>query len=193
MSLAALSLLGGSPCRAAEADPAAPAVPAEPPEAPFLEGAYYDWSLYGLRENDSLVCYLSSGLERSSDNVPRRRPAVILITNRPTEGRKGIVSVVPGYKYEPGSSVLVTIGRKQFHLFTAGNAAWAQEGDDAPIVAAIRGGSTLVVTGHMESGPATTDTFSLKGFGAALVALDQACPMPGQPAQPVHRKRKKKS
>ncbi len=180
--LAALLCFGA---RAAEPDPE------DERAQPSLEGAYYDWSLYELQESGGPVCYLSSGLERSSDAVPRRRPAVILITNRPAEGRRQIVSVYPGYKYEEGSSVLMTIGRKQFHLFTAGDTAWAQEGDDVPIVAAIRSGSTLVVTGRMEKGPTTTDTFSLKGFGAALAALDHACPMPGPAVAAAHRKRKK--
>jgi hypothetical protein len=162
---------------------------------PSLEGVYYDWSLYALRENGDPVCYLASGLERSSDVIPRRRPPVILITNRPNEGKKGVVSVNPGYTYEPGSAVLMTIGRRQYHMFTAGAAAWAEDGDDLQIIAAIRGGSTLVVTGRMKDGPTTTDTFSLKGFGPALIALDRACPMPGPAITPgtAHRKRKKKT
>jgi len=162
---------------------------------PSLEGAFNDWSLYGLQENGNPVCYLSSGLERSSDNVPRKRPAVVLITNRPAEGRKGVVSVDPGYIYEDGSQVLMTIGRRQFHLYTKGSQAWAEDGDDPQITQAIRTGSTLVVTGRMKSGTTTTDTFSLRGFGTALAALDRACPIAGQKSAtaPVpHRTRKKK-
>jgi invasion protein IalB len=160
---------------------------------PSLEGAYNDWSLYGMQEGGSLTCYLSSGLERSSDTVARRRPAVVLITNRPAEGRKGVVSVDPGYIYEDGSSVLMTIGRRQFHLFAHGGQAWAEDADDQQIIAAIRGGSTLVVTGRMKSGPTTTDTFSLRGFGTALAALDRACPVAGAPAATTgHKTRKKK-
>jgi hypothetical protein len=163
---------------------------------PSLEGLYFDWSLYELQENGNRVCYLSSGLERSSDNVPRRRPAYVLITNRPAESKRGIVSINPGLPYDDGSSVLMSIGRKQFQLFASNGTAWAGDGDDQQIIAAIRHGSTLVVTGRMKSGPTTTDTFSLKGFPAALVALDQACPVAGaQAAEPVvhrHRHRKKK-
>jgi invasion protein IalB len=162
---------------------------------PSLEGAFNDWSLYGLQENGNLTCYLSSGLERSSDNVARKHPAVVLITNRPSEGRRGIVTVDPGYIYEDGSAVLMTIGRRQFHLYTKGGQAWAEDADDQQIIAAIRGGSTLVVTGRMKGGPATTDTFSLRGFGTALVALDRACPVAGAPkasAPAGHKTRKKK-
>jgi invasion protein IalB len=160
---------------------------------PSLEGAYNDWSLYGLQENGNLICYLASGLERSSDAVSRKRPAVVLITNRPSEGRRGVVSVDPGYIYEDGSQVLMTIGRRQFHLYTKGGQAWAEDADDPLITQAIRTGSTLVVTGRMKGGPATTDTFSLRGFGAALAALDRACPVAGQAsATAPHRTRKKK-
>jgi hypothetical protein len=174
---------------------AADADPIDSRQEPSLEGAYNDWSLYAMQENGNLTCYLSSGLERSSDTVARRRPAVVLITNRPSEGRRGVVSVNPGYTYEDGSSVLMTIGRRQFHLFTAGGSAWAEDADDLLIITAIRGGSTLVVTGRAKSGPTTTDTFSLRGFGPALTALDHACPVPGATALPTaratHKKRKK--
>jgi hypothetical protein len=173
------------PARAAEADTV------DSRQEPSLEGLYSDWSLYGMQENGNLTCYLLSGLERSSDTVARRRPAVILITNRPAEGKRGVVSVNPGYVYEDGSTVLLSIGRRQFHLFTASGSAWAQDGDDQQIIAAIRGGSALVVTGHMKGGPATTDTFSLRGFIPALAALDHACPVAGEaPASVPHRKRK---
>lgn len=179
---------------------AGPAPAAEPDasdqdsRAPSLEGLYFDWSLYEIRENGNRVCYLSSGLERSSDTVPRRRPAYVLITNRPAEGKRGVISVNAGFPYDDGSSVLMSIGRKQFRLFVNNGTAWADDTDEAQIVSSIRHGSTLVVTGRMKNGPTTTDTFSLKGFGPALAALDDACPVPGAPreAAPAHKHKRKK-
>jgi invasion protein IalB len=179
------------PLLLAHAANAADPEPVDSRQEPSLEGLYGDWSLYGLQENGNIVCYLASGLERSSDPSIRRRPPRILITNRPADGAKGVVSVDPGYIYEDGSTVLLAIGRRLFHLFTSGAAAWAQDSEDPQIIAAIRAGSTLVVTGRMKDGPATTDTFSLKGFGPALTALDHACPMAGPALAPAHRKRKK--
>ena len=183
----ALSAAAPSPAHAADA-PSGGML-----QEPSLEGLYNDWSLYGMQENGNLVCYLSSGLEHASDPVPRRRQAFVLIINRPAESRRGVISVDPGYTYEDGSTVLMTIGRKQFHLIGKNGSAWAQDEEDPQIVAAIRGASTLVVTGRMHNGPATTDTFSLKGLPKALVALDQACPVAGAaPAAAVpHKKRKK--
>lgn len=163
---------------------------------PSLEGLYFDWSLYEMQENGNRVCYLSSGLERSSDNVPRRRPAYVLITNRPAEGKRGVVSVSAGFPYDDGSSVLMSIGHKQFRLFANNGTAWAEDADEPQIIASIHHGSTLVVTGRMKGGPTTTDTFSLRGFPTALAALDEACPVAGaETAEPVvhkHRHRKRK-
>lgn len=188
MGVLAAGLLASAPrCLGAEGDDA------DSLQEPSLEGLYSDWSLYGLQENGAPVCYLSSGLERSSEDMPRRGQARVLITNRPAEGRRGVVSVDPGYTYEDGSAVLLTIGRRQFHLFTSGSAAWAQDSEDPQIIAAIRGGSTLVVTGRMKNGPATTDIFSLRGIGPALAALDRACPVAGPAAPAPHRKRKRRS
>ena len=186
---AAAVLISARPGHAAD-----PETDAADAHVPSLEGLYYDWSLYEMQENGNRVCYLSSGLERSSDNVPRRRPAYVLITNRPAEGKRGVVSVNPGFPYDDGSTVLMSIGRKQFRLFANNGTAWAEDGDDQQIIAAIHHGSTLVVTGRMKGGPTTTDTFSLKGFPAALAALDEACPVAGaQAAEPVvHRRRHRK-
>jgi hypothetical protein len=192
MLTGAMALLTAAPPPALAAD----ATPGGTLQEPSLEGLYSDWSLYGMQENGNLVCYLSSGLEHASDPVPRRRQAFVLIINRPAEGRRGVISVDPGYTYEDGSTVLMTIGHKQFHMIGKNGSAWAQDNEDPQILAAIRGGSTLVVTGRMRNGPATTDTFSLKGLPKALAALDQACPVAGaasasgQAAIP-HKKRKK--
>jgi invasion protein IalB len=186
-ALSVIAAPSSRPAHAADAD--GDAVDAQ---APTLEGLYFDWSLYEMQENGNRVCYLSSGLERSSDDVPRRRPAYMLITNRPAEGKRGEVSVNAGFPYDDGGGVLLSIGRRQFHLFTGGGAAWAEDSDEPQIIAAIRHGSTLVVTGRMKNGPTTTDTFSLKGFGPALEALDRACPVAGARDEPVPRKHRRR-
>ena len=174
------------------------AVLADPPEAaapkptPEVQGAYGDWSLYEFEEGGYPVCYLASRIMKSSESVPGRSPSFVLITNRPSEEKRHVVSVVGGYIYQGGSSVTVAIGRHQFHLFTDNDTAWAEDAVDPLIVQAIHGGASLDVSGKMKDGPTIADNFSLKGAAEALAALDKACPMPGQPvAKAAHRKRKK--
>jgi hypothetical protein len=176
----------------AKAEPAGDAAPAAQLDEPSPQGTYGDWSLYSFAENGNPVCYLASRIQRSSESVPHRSQSFVLITNRPAEGKRGVVSVIAGYTYQQASVVLLTVGRKQFHLFTDGGTAWAADPDDPQIVQAIHGGATLAATGRVKDGAAATDIFSLKGAAPALAALDQACPVPGQSPAPVHHKRKKR-
>lgn len=183
--------LGADAAQPAAAPSPAPPAPISPP-TPEVQGAYGDWSLYQYEENGYPVCYLASRFMKSSESVPGRTPAFVLVTNRPGEAKWHVVSVVSGYPYQDGSGVMVAIGRRQFHLFTDNDTAWAEDAADPLIVQAIHGGASLSVSGHMKDGPAITDSFSLKGAAEALAALDKACPEPGKPGmKATHKKRKK--
>ena len=172
----------------------APFARSAPPAAgvaePSPQGTYGDWSLYSFDENGRTVCYLASRMLSSSETVTGRTAAYVLITHRPSEGKKGIISVIAGYPYERAASVALKIGRKQFTLFTDRDTAWADDSADPQIVLAIRGGKSLTVTGRAKGGLTTTDSYGLKGAAQALTALDQACPMPGKP-KPAPRRTKK--
>ena len=160
----------------------------------MVQGAYGDWSLYQFEEGGYPVCYLASRIMKSSESVPGRGPSFALITNRPAEGKRHVVSIVAGYPYLDGSTVTVAIGRRQFHLFTDNDTAWAEDSVDPQIVTAVRGGgSKIMVTGRPQGGPTILDTFSLKGAAAALAALDNTCPVSGNsPPKPIRRKKKAK-
>ena len=57
-------------------------------------------------------------------------------------------------------------------------AAWVRHHDDeARLIDAMRGSSTLVVTGTSARGSTTKDTYSLAGLGDALDRIHQACGM----------------
>ena len=87
----------------------------------------------------------------------------------------------------------VAFGKRQFHLFTDNDTAWAEDSDDPLIVAAMRGGAGLSVSGKTADGTVVTDGFGLKDMAQALAALDKDCPVPGKPtAKPVHKKKRKK-
>ena len=46
---------------------------------------------------------------------------------------------------------------------------------DKQLVQAMKAGSELIVKGTSGRGTATTDTYSLGGFTAAMAAIDKAC------------------
>ena len=55
-----------------------------------------------------------------------------------------------------------------------GDTAWAEK-DDADIVAAMKDGKTLKVSGTSWKGTETTDSYSLAGISAAIDEIDSAC------------------
>jgi len=56
-------------------------------------------------------------------------------------------------------------------------AAWLASVDDEPgFVAALKGGTKLVVNGTSAKGTKTTDTYLLGGVTAAMDTIDKACP-----------------
>jgi hypothetical protein len=99
-----------------------------------------------------------------------------LVTNRPSDKVKGEVSVASGYVYKDGKDAEAEVDGKKFKLFTRGENAWAYDaGSDKAMVAALKAGRQLIVRGTSSRGTATTDTYSLSGFTAALAAIDKAC------------------
>ena len=100
----------------------------------------------------------------------------MLITHRPADKTRDVVSVVAGYSYKADSDVRVDIDGKNHTLFTHGERAWARDSaTDRRLVDAMRSGRKMVVRGTSERGTATTDTYSLSGFTAAHQAITKAC------------------
>lgn len=97
----------------------------------------------------------------------RRGDILLFVTFRP--GKPGEISFTGGYPFAGGSTVKVDIAGKAFELFTDGEWAWPGSAqDDAALLAALKAGSTAVITGRSGKGTNTQDTFSLRGFTAAM-------------------------
>ncbi|MDO5659274.1 MAG: invasion associated locus B family protein [Paracoccus sp. (in: a-proteobacteria)] len=104
----------------------------------------------------------------------RRGDIRLYVAYRP--GANGEVSFSGGYPFRPGSTVSVDVGGTKFDMFTEGESAWTGSADDdARLLAAMRGGSTMTVTGNSARGTQTVDTFSLMGVTAATNAARQRC------------------
>ena len=98
----------------------------------------------------------------------------LYVAYRPGQG--GEVSFSGGYPFAPDSTVEVDVGGTKFRLFTEGENAWAgSPEEDTRLVAALRGGSSAVVTGRSARGTTTTDTFSLAGVTAATNKAREIC------------------
>ena len=139
-----------------------------------------DWSVF-TEENPKECWGVSSPKEtlNTRDGSPaavRRGDILLFVTYRPATGAAGEVSFTGGYPFAPGSTVTMTIDSTSFEMFVDGEWAWpASAADDAAMLAALKAGSSAVLTARSARGTQTKDTFSLLGFTAAMEESEARC------------------
>lgn len=139
-----------------------------------------DWSVFV--ESNPTECWGVSTPKETVNSKDGRVVAVnrgqilLMVFYRPSAGAKGQVAFTGGYPFASGSTVNVNISGRSFELFTEGQWAWpATTGDDAKIIVAMKRGATAVLTARSGRGTTTKDTFSLKGFTAAVEDAAKRC------------------
>ena len=139
-------------------------------------GVYKDWAAHTEGKGGSRVCWIYSEPVKDEGNYTRRGRIYALITHRPGENIRNQVQFTAGYTFKSGSAVQVAVGDKKFELFTNADTAWAHDKtEDEALVAAMRAGATMIVTGTSSRGTLTKDTYSLSGVSAAHNAIGKAC------------------
>ena len=104
----------------------------------------------------------------------RRGDILLFVTFRP--GKPGEISFTGGYPFAPGSTVDVTVDGNTFKLFTDGEWAWpGSASDDAALLKAMKAGASAVAVARSGKGTQTKDTFSLRGFTAAMDDAAKRC------------------
>jgi hypothetical protein len=108
--------------------------------------------------------------------VSVRRGEILLFITYRAGGAKGEISFSGGYPFAGGSTVKMQVGEQSFDLITDGEWAWSSgPEDDAKIMAALKAGSTAKLSGRSGRGTQTDDTFSLRGFSAAVDEAAKRC------------------
>lgn len=139
-------------------------------------GSFGDWTAVVDGSGPKKLCYAGSVPKKAEGKYTSRGDIHLLVTHRPADKVSGEVSVTAGYTYTDGKDAEVQIDGKTFKLFTRGGNAWAYDAAaDREIVAAMKAGRKMIIQGTSSRGTATTDTYSLSGFTAALNAIDKAC------------------
>jgi hypothetical protein len=148
--------------------------------APASVGAYGKWRVYRVGGRDGLTCYALSVPTASEPRGARRDDIHVMISIWPRRSVVDEIQVVPGYPYRDGEPVWVEVGGRRFEFFSrndaAPSAAWIRnEGENRALIAALRSGSTMRVTGTSRRGTQTVDSYSLSGIAAALDAARRSC------------------
>jgi hypothetical protein len=151
------------------------ALPVQAQSARVL-GDFRDWSSYAADDGGGTICFAMTKPTSTEPTPANYGDAYLYVTDRPGEDVANEFNVVAGYTFQTGSTASVSVGGQTFPLFTQGDAAWLDDsGQSASLAAAIRAGSTLVVTGTDASGTEIVQTYSLSGATAAQQAVGAEC------------------
>ncbi|MFN6951945.1 MAG: invasion associated locus B family protein [Albidovulum sp.] len=138
-----------------------------------------DWSVF-VEENPKECWGVTAPKEtvntKDGKAVSVRRGDILLFVTFRPGATEGEVSFTGGYPFASGSTVTLDIGGTKFDLFTEGEWAWSgSKEDDAKIIAALKSGTTAVLSARSGRGTQTKDTFSLLGVSAALEEAAKRC------------------
>lgn len=150
-------------------------------ETNAVTGSFGDWTVFNPPEAPKECFGVTKPKEtvNSRDGQPvavRRGDILLFVTFRPEGGARGEISFSGGYPFAPGSTVGVDVDGTKFELFTKDEWSWpATPEDDAALLAALKKGQTAVLTARSGKGTQTKDTFSLRGFTAAMTDAEARC------------------
>ena len=135
---------------------------AAPPAARDSLGVFDGWAAF--RDARPLRCY---AIAKAQGRPPA--PAYATVSNWPERKVRGAVHFV--LSREAAGNVRLRIGEKRFELVAKGRNAWGADArQDAAILAALRSGTRMSV-----SGGTFTDRYSLAGAATAIDAATVGC------------------
>jgi hypothetical protein len=162
----AAGLLLALPAAAETKKPAHPAAPARPKAI----GKFDDWTSATHSESGQTVCYAFTRAQSSAPDLPGRGAVVLTVTER--SSLRDSVAIEAGFAYPQNATVTVQVDQAGLEFYTSGRNAFAREGK--AVVSAFGKGSRAIA--RSPAPKEVTDTFSLKGFGAAYASVVKACP-----------------
>ncbi|MEM9060964.1 MAG: invasion associated locus B family protein [Pseudomonadota bacterium] len=140
------------------------------------------WSVFEASTDGSKVCWIVStptkwNATRGGKDVQVNRGDIFLMVSvRPKDKVKNEVSFLAGYPFKGGSNVDVSVGSRNYTMFTDGENAWTRSSkDDDGLTSAFRRGATATIKGTSARGTTTRDEFSLSGFTAAIKSATARC------------------
>ncbi|MEJ8475822.1 invasion associated locus B family protein [Roseibium algae] len=145
-------------------------------QTPTLLKQHKDWAAYTHASGSGKVCY---ALTKPTQMLPGDRnhgDVFFFVSSRPSEGVTAEPSLLVGYPLKEGSTVTVNIDGKTFNLFTKNDGAWVENAaTEAQLIAAMKAGREMSVSGQSGRGTQTSYKFSLAGVTAAINTAGAAC------------------
>ena len=130
------------------------------------------WAL--TKEND--WCYIGSLPIKSDLPETKKRGENYILVYKIIGSDENIVQVEAGYQYNLEKDIVVKIDNTSFEFYStedSSETAWTD--NDEKVIYAMKKGLELVLSGNSSRGTITNDTYTLKGFTAAINKLNDEC------------------
>ena len=143
---------------------------------PKLEGKYTDWAVYSRGAGKDKTCYAISEAKIKSPTSVDHGDIYFMVSNWRSGAAKEQPSFLAGYTLKSSRPPEARIDGKKYVMYTADNEAFIENNKyERQLVAKMRSGSTMTLTGVSERGTNVNYQFSLKGITAALKKASAAC------------------
>lgn len=138
-------------------------------------GVHGDWGTYSYQGNGGKVCYVLTVPKDKQPPTLNHGDIFFFVSQKPGQNVNFEPQFIASYDFQANSKVIVTVGDKNFSMFTRGKSAWMENPAEEPqLVAAMRGGADMKIAAKSGRGNPTNYTFSLRGITAALSSI-QTC------------------
>ncbi len=143
-------------------------------------GNFGAWYAFTQGEGQDKLCYMVAAPIQSVGDIPNRGEVGVMVTHQMGGKVRDQVSVALGFQPHKTSYTRAKVDRNGNILLRLvdGDRVWIRDSNtDREMVARMKRGDQLVVTGMSSNGVASQDTFSLDGFTRAHAAISLACGM----------------
>ncbi|HXG81720.1 MAG TPA: invasion associated locus B family protein [Sphingomicrobium sp.] len=141
-------------------------------------GNFGAWYAFTQGEGEEKLCYMIAAPIQSQGDIPNRGEVGLMVTHQMGGKVRDQVSVALGFEPHKTKYTKAKVDRSGNVLMRLvdGDRAWIRDSNtDRQLVARMKRGDELVVTGMTSNGIASQDTFSLDGFTRAYAAISLAC------------------
>ncbi len=136
-------------------------------------GQHNAWGTYSYNANAGKVCYvLTVPTDKQPTNLDHG-DIYFFVSQKPGQNVSYEPQFIASYDFQSNSKVQVSVGDRNFSMFTRGKSAWMENAAEEPqLIAAMRAGADMRVRATSGRGNPTNYTFSLRGITAALNSIE---------------------
>ena len=118
-------------------------------------------------------CFIQSAPIKTDIPEGKKRGENYILVYRMHKSPELIIQITAGFNYKSSDSVEVKVDSSNYDFYTDSDTAWAK--DDEKVIYAMKKGLEFITKGLSSKGTEVIDTYSLKGFTAAINKISQDC------------------